>query len=274
MDRKAFTLVELLVVIAIIALLMAILMPSLQAARQQAQMVACQSHLKHWGSIFMMFTNDNDGYFHPGWEDFRVNDHLWVHAYRPYYGVKEEYKKKNDDFRTCPSAAKIIPELPNGGSRFAWTGRGSLDWVGLEDEYGSYGLNGWVCHQEADASHNVPSYRPNYWRNIAVKGQLNKIPILCDSSYWKPYSTAGKELNPMYDWAHSLDKDNCTKAGTRNIGLDPTCIDRHNCTINMLFFDTSVSRTPLKELWDLKWHRKWEKPDWLETYEWPKWIKR
>jgi prepilin-type N-terminal cleavage/methylation domain-containing protein len=273
MDNKAFTLVELLVVIAIIALLMAILMPSLQAAREQAQMAVCQSHLKHWGSIFTMYTIDNDGYFHPGWEKDFNKDHLWVHIYRPYYGVKKDYKKKIDDFRTCPSATKITPERPNGGSRFAWTGRGSLDWVGLEEEYGSYGLNGWVCHEQADAPWNE-STKDYYWRRIDVSGSLNKIPILSDSSYWKPFSTAEKELNPIYDWAHSLTKDECTKAGTKNIGLDPTCIDRHNCTINMLFFDTSVSRTPLKQLWDLKWHRKWEKPDWLETYDWPNWIKR
>jgi len=259
MGSKAFTLVELLVVIAIIALLMAILMPSLQAAREQAQMAVCQSHLKHWGSIFTMYTIDNDGYFHPGWEKDFNKDHLWVHIYRPYYG-------KKDVFRTCPSAEKVDGDYENGGSKYAWTGR--IDWVGDVNNFGSYGLNGYVCNEQADYS--PPNVTERFWRRIDVSGQLNKIPILADSAYWKTDVVASQELHKEYDWAHHLEK----YIDIHDDYMAAHCIDRHNCTINMLFFDMSVSRTPLKQLWDIKWHRKWEKPDWLETYDWPNWIKR
>ena len=60
---KGFTLIELLVVIAIIAVLMAILMPSLQRVRKQARGVVCQANLKQWGTIFAMYTDDNNGNF-------------------------------------------------------------------------------------------------------------------------------------------------------------------------------------------------------------------
>ena len=43
---KAFTLVELLVVIAVIGLLLAILMPALIGARERARQIACCAHLK------------------------------------------------------------------------------------------------------------------------------------------------------------------------------------------------------------------------------------
>src|SRR5687768_1788490 len=61
--RRAFTLVELLVVIGIIALLIAILMPSLSRARTQSQRVACMSNLRQLGAAFVMYTNANKGAF-------------------------------------------------------------------------------------------------------------------------------------------------------------------------------------------------------------------
>ncbi len=58
-----FTLIELLVVIAIIALLMAILMPALNRVKKQAKSVACQTNLRQWSLIFLIYMDENDGYF-------------------------------------------------------------------------------------------------------------------------------------------------------------------------------------------------------------------
>lgn len=56
---KAFTLVELLVVISIIALLLSILMPSLSRARNSAQSVVCKANLKNIGLSEILFAQDN-----------------------------------------------------------------------------------------------------------------------------------------------------------------------------------------------------------------------
>lgn len=56
---KAFTLVELLVVVSIIALLVAVLLPSLQKAREQARSVKCLANLHAYALAMMTYTAEH-----------------------------------------------------------------------------------------------------------------------------------------------------------------------------------------------------------------------
>lgn len=64
-SQKAFTLIEILIVIAIISILAAILFPVFARARENARRSSCMSNLKQIGLGMMMYTQDHDERFPP-----------------------------------------------------------------------------------------------------------------------------------------------------------------------------------------------------------------
>lgn len=75
-SRRAFTLVELLAVIATIAILASLLLPILSKATIKAQRTACSSNLRQLGVAWLTYKDDNGGYLAQSYS--RNNPDVWV----------------------------------------------------------------------------------------------------------------------------------------------------------------------------------------------------
>ena len=118
--RRAFTLVELLVVVSIIALLIAILLPSLKKARAQAKVVKCSANERQVGQALSVYLAEYGGAYPPsyvypvnaagGWslrDDGQDLGHAAGYVHWSYFLYSSG--KINAEAFECP-------DFPNGGA--------------------------------------------------------------------------------------------------------------------------------------------------------------
>ncbi len=101
--RCAFTLIELLIVIAIIAVLISILLPALGGAKESGRLVVCQSNLRQIGVAMTMYANDNREQIWHSRDWARLGPDNVPPEQREIPGHLYEYVEGNDKVNECPS---------------------------------------------------------------------------------------------------------------------------------------------------------------------------
>lgn len=91
--RRAFTLIEVLVVVAIIALLISILLPSLKRARDNARSAHCKANLHQAGIALNMYLVSGKEWFPRGGDPYDV---YWIMLVAKMLGDKTRYTNVNE----------------------------------------------------------------------------------------------------------------------------------------------------------------------------------
>ena len=173
--RRAFSILELLVVVGIIAMLLAILLPALSGARASAARVACMSNLRQLLQAQMLYVSESKGYLtYPNWGHDRASQNTWL------YGWLYEQGKTSTPLHERDVESGILFRYLRDGSVFHCQTHEFSAATGT-DRLTSYIMNGAVCGYGTvgaaaggatggggDASPraaNAPSYQITEWKD-------------------------------------------------------------------------------------------------------------
>ena len=257
MRRRAFTLVELLVVVGIVAILAALLLPAMKGARRQARTVQCLAHVRQLAAGAHQYVVDNkgrwvEGIYRPWDEDYGT---LWIENHL----FPRRRRGEQSGIMFCPEATE--PPQPFYGSHYP---------PGLHMYPGTW-LRPWgqpdVPSYDPVAMGGAPfrgsSYGMNAWLVVPPPGLLRSDLRLCIPRPWAETSRVPLLADAMFPVVVPLHTDPPPRRlvphtlSTGPTSMDGVCIARHGRAVNVAFLDGHARTVRLDGLWQLKWNNGW-----------------
>ncbi|MFA5554453.1 MAG: prepilin-type N-terminal cleavage/methylation domain-containing protein [Phycisphaerae bacterium] len=236
MKPKAFTLVELLVVISIISMLLSILIPGLSSAREMARQVSCMSNIQQLNSAWYGYSLANNDRICSA--DTFLNDGTAIDKKTNHWSADGDY----EPFNNVGGTIQAIKD-------------------GVLSPYLSYTTGVYKC--KSDRSDMVRSY--------AVSNTMNGYECIC-RNFAKPYTSivsiknpAGKMVFIDADSVSSIDGRTWIGGGFWPVNWDYKTWElrqynnitaRHNRGVNISFADGHSE------------YRKWKDPRTVSYAQW------
>jgi prepilin-type N-terminal cleavage/methylation domain-containing protein len=262
---SAFTLVELLVVIAVIGILAALLLTSLSSAKLRAKQIDCVSNIREMSLASTMYTHDSHGNTLP--YDIHGEGLLWM-------GRLIDYQSKVDAVRLCPVATEItgtdtsqVVQWGTADKAWAWrSGTPGKLWSG------SYCFNGWLYSELRNSKGVVsPEDAAGVFSrefNVLYPAQT---PLFTDGNWLDAWPrTNDPPATDLYNGYHGsgfngkIGRVTIPRHGGYVASRAPRQFDTEQRLpggINVACYDGHVEPSRLENLWNYYWSRTWVPPN-------------
>jgi prepilin-type processing-associated H-X9-DG protein/prepilin-type N-terminal cleavage/methylation domain-containing protein len=210
----AFTLVELLSVLAVIAILAGIAIPVVGQIQLAGKKTECLSNMRQIGLGLQLYANENNGNL-PETTHTQQLDESWIFTLAPYLGDV-------DEVRICPADPKRRERLEAGGSSY------TLNSFLFVPKYGPFGE---LIEPALNNFLRIPEPERTYMAfNISDSAAVGASNDHTHSDRWTDWNAVLADIEP-----------NCFRLGNSNA-------DHTNGSANYLFADGHVENIDARDM--------------------------
>lgn len=230
---RAFTLVELLVVIGVIALLISILLPALQKAREAARSIKCGSNMRQLAMAHIMYAQANRGRFSPvnqRHSSYTFNGVTRTDVYLPWFSEAYvgRFVGQMNPLATAFSAAM---QQPSTSAVYCPTAQ----LVATHPHHIGIGYNN---SQENVINRSHTATRPI--RRLGAFSNPSRVILLCDVASGAPRTQWGANLPGSFSWNRYYSGQNDWPLKGSDVIDEGYTAYRHNRAANVAFIDGHV----------------------------------